>query len=476
MKRFSVSLCILLTVFLFSPVLAQDAPLSEPQPTTDQEVGVNNPIKLTISATAPGSDLPTVTGPLTMDQAVESGLKNNLDYKQTLLDTEMSKLNSRAALARFGPSISLSTFYSTSSLNQMLFYPNDGAVVSAPPMQPIVRGSSFSTIVAGVQPLFTGGYLRGNYRAAKSSERQSLAKYQQSRIDIARTIKQAYLQCAWNRARLQVDTDYVKFRTLSTSNMHQRMVDGKAPRADFLREEAELAQAKAQVNRDYRDFNVSIINLKAAMGANLSSLIDVSEGLNYTENQKDLNGYLNAAGTNRPEIRQAQSKVEEMKARKLIARSQYLPHVDLYGLGSNITGTSPDGTAEGKFGGFVSVIGHYTLYDSGQRSAQLRSAHKAITQSGYALQQTKLKVAQEVSTAWIDLDLTGRNVDLAKSQVVSAEEDFRLIKTRYNIGKSTALEQFDAAVKLYRARLALTESIYNYRLAQTQIVWASGDI
>ncbi|HEY9682471.1 MAG TPA: TolC family protein [Oculatellaceae cyanobacterium] len=471
----SLALLFFLTMFSLSPVVAQDAPLSEPQPTTDQEVGVNNPIKLTISATALGSDLPTVTGPMTMDQAVQSGLKNNLDYKQSLLDTEISRLNSRAALGRFGPNISLSTFYSTSSLNQMLFYPNDGVVVSAP-MQPIVRGSSFSTIVAGVQPLFTGGYLRGNYSAVKSTERQSLAKYQQSRIDIARTIKQAYLQCAWNRARLQVDTDYVKFRTLSASNMHQRMVDGKAPRADFLREEAELAQAKAQVNRDYRDFNVSIINLKAAMGANLSSLIDVSEGLNYTENQKDLNGYLNAAGTNRPEIRQAQSKVEEMKARKLIARSQYLPHVDLYGLGSNITGTSPDGTAEGKFGGFVSVIGHYTLFDSGQRSAQLRSARKAIIQSGYALQQTRLKVAQEVSTAWIDVDLSARNVDLAKSQVVSAEEDFRLIKTRYNIGKSTALEQFDAAVKLYRARLALTESIYNYRLAQTQIVWASGDI
>ncbi|RTL37213.1 MAG: TolC family protein [Candidatus Melainabacteria bacterium] len=475
MRRLSLALSFLLMVFSHSPTQAQDAPFSEPQATTEQEVGVNNPIKLTISATALGSDLPTVTGPLTMDQAVQSGLKNNLDNKQSLLDTEISRLNSRAALARFGPNISLSTFYSTSSLNQMLFYPNDGVVASAP-MQPIVRGSSFSTIVAGVQPLFTGGYLRGNYRAAKSSERQSLAKYQQSRIDIARTIKQAYLQCVWNRARLQVDTDYVKFRTLSTSNMHQRMVDGKAPRADFLREEAELAQAKAQVNRDYRDFNVSIINLKAAMGANLSSLIDVTEGLNYAQNQKDLNGYLNAAGTNRPEIRQAQSKVEEMKARKLIARSQYLPHVDLYGLGSNITGTSPDGTAEGKFGGFVSVIGHYTLYDSGQRSAQLHSAHKAITQSGYALQQTRLKVAQEVSTAWVDLDLSARNVDLAKSQVVSAEEDFRLIKTRYNIGKSTALEQFDAAVKLYRARLALTESIYNYRLAQTQIVWASGDI
>lgn len=448
---------------------------SQPAPTSSQEVLLQNPIKLSITQTAPASDLPQYSGSFTMDRSVQVGLEHNLEYGQSEIDTRLARFNVRAALAKFGPNLSVNTFYSTSSLNQMLFYPGGSVLVQAP-MQPIVRGTLFSVILAGIQPLYTGGFLRGNYRAAKAQEKQSIAKYQQSRIDSARIIKQLYLKATWNEARLRVDSDYVKLRTLSASNMKQRMEDGKVPRADYLREESDLAQAQAQVNQDYRDYNVALVDLKAGMGINLSSLIDIAEPLEARAIKGDLNSFLNAAGSHRPEIAQARSRVDEMQAKRMVSRSGYLPHLDLYGLGSNITGTSPDGTGGGRFGGFVSVIGHYTIYDAGQRGAELHAATESIRQSRLALQQAQLKVAQDVSNAWIDVDLSSRNIELAKAQVVSAEEDNRLIRARYEIGKSTALDQFDAAVKLYRARLALTQAIYNYRLAQTQLNWASGSI
>ena len=77
----------------------------------------------------------------------------------------------------------------------------------------------------------------------------------------------------------------------------------------------------------------------------------------------------------------------------------------------------------------------------------MRAATEAIHQAEFTRQQVKLKVAQDVSTAWIDLDLARRNVELAKAQVVSAQEDQRLFHQRYIIGKAIALEDFDATVK-----------------------------
>lgn len=453
-----------------------------PAATTNGDVIFANPIKLSISENAPGSDRPKYSGSFPMSRAVQVGLQNNLEYGQSEIDTKITHFNTRSALGKFGPNFSVNTFYSESSLNQMLFFPNTSEIATSP-MQPIGKGSSFSLIFAGIQPLFTGGALRGNYKAVKSQEKQSLAKYRQSKIDTARTIKQMYLQTAWNEARLRVDSDYVKFRTLSTANMKQRMQEGRSPRADYLREESELAQAKAQVNQDYRDYNVSLINLKASMGINLSSLLDIAETLEFIDTPGDLDNFLNLAGSNRPEIAQARSRVDEMQAKRLMVRSRYAPHVYLYGLGSNITGRTPsaDGSSpnpnqNGYWGGFVSVMAHQTIYDAGQREADLHAASQAVKQSNLALQQTQLKIAQDVSIAWVDLDLSKRNIDLAQAQVSSAEEDYRLLHSRYDIGKSTALEQFDAAVKLFRARLALTQAIYNYRLAQTQIVWASGSI
>jgi outer membrane protein TolC len=367
-------------------------------------------------------------------------------------------------------------FYSTSSLNQMAFYPNDGAGLLSTAMQPIVRGTSFSVIFYGMQPLYTGGLLKGNYRAAKAIEKQSIALYQSNKIETVRKIRETYWKTAWNEARLRVDTDYVRFRAWSTSNMKERMIEGKVPRADYLREEAELNKARIQLNQDYRDYNTALIDLKVAMGVNLASVIDLTDHLDFVDVSGNLSVYLKKSASNRPEIIEAESKVNEMKAKKMMACSQYLPHLDLYGIGSNITGSSPDGNARGRWGGVIGVAGHYTIFDSGQRKGQLQAATEAICQAVFANQQVKLKVAQDVSTAWIDLDLARRNVELAKAQVVSAQEDQRLFHQRYIIGKAIALEDFDATVKLFQARLALLEEIYKYRLAEARLYWASGSI
>lgn len=444
------------------------------QSTSAQEALSGNPIKLTITKEAPASDLPNVPGSYSLDRAIRVGLEHNLDTRASNSATKVAASNVRSALGRFGPMITFNPFYSTSSLNQMAFYPNDGAGLLSTAMQPIVRGTSLSLVFYGMQSLYTGGLLSGNYRAAKAIEKQSLATYQSKKIETAKKIRDAYWKAAWNEARLRVDSDYAKFRNWSASNTREKVAEGKAVRADYLREEQEFAKARIQLNQDYRDFNVALIDLKVAMGVNLTSVIDLTDHLEFVATAGDLSTYMKQSASNRPEIRQAESRVNEMKAKKTMARAQYLPHVDLYGLGSNITGSSPDGPAQGRWGGVIGVVGHYTIFDSGQRKGALRAAAESIRQAEFARQQVQLTVAQDVSTAWVDLDLAQRNVELAKAEVASAEEDYRLFHARYLIGKAIALEDFDAAVRMFQARLALLETIYKYRLAQAELIWASG--
>jgi outer membrane protein TolC len=444
-------------------------------PTSSQEVESNNPIRLRVVKNAPSGELPEVTGQLGLSDAVQLGIKHNLTLKQSEESWITSKFLARAALAKFGPSASFTTFYSTSSLNQMLFFPGDTTVASTP-MQPIVKGTSLSLIFAGTQPLFTGGRLLGGYKAARAQERQSLASYREDRIATALKVKEAYWNSAWAEAKLRVDADYVKFREWSSNNMKIRVKEGKAPRADYLREEAELAKARIQLNESYRDFNTSLLNLKVVMAANLGSQISLRDTLEYIETAGDLSTYLIESAKNRPEIARAESRLSEMKARKKVAMSKYAPQVNLYGLGSNITGSSPDGNGEGRLGGVVGIVGGVTLFDSGNRLNELRAAKAAVRQAEIAKRDADLKVAQEVSQAWIDLDLARRNVELAKEQVTSAEEDHRLFHMRYQVGKSIALEQFDAAVRMFQSRLTLLEAIYKYRLAQARLTFASGGI
>ena len=443
--------------------------------TSVDEIVTGNPIQLTVTKSAPSGDLAEQNGSIGIDDAVQVGIKNNFTLKQTEQSWLGSKFLARAALAKFGPTASFNTFYSASSLNQMLFLPGDTTIAS-PPMQPIVKGSSLSLLFAGSQPIFTGGRLLGGYRAARAVAKQSLSNFNEQRIQTALSVKEAYWAAAWAEASLRVASDYVKFREWSSSNMKKRMDEGKAPRADYLREEAELAKARIQLNERYRDFNTALLNLKVAMSVNLGSQIGLRDSLVYVETADGLNKFLESAATRRPEITKAINRVAELKARRQVALSKYSPQISAYGAGSNITGSSPDGEANGRWGGFIGVMGGVTLFDSGSRANELRAANAALREAELAKKNTDLKVAQEVSQAWIDLDLARRNVTLAQEQVVSAEEDHRLFHTRYEVGKSIALEQFDAAVKMFQARLTLQEAIYKYRLAQARLIFASGEI
>lgn len=460
------------------PALAVDAVPGSGSfpPTSKEEVELANPIKLTVTKEAPSSEFPIISDKLGIDDAVQAGIKNNLALQVSQNSWLISKFQARSELGKFGPVITVNPFYATSSLEQMLFVQTDA--VAHPPMQPITKGTAFYQLFAGAIPIDVSGRVLYGYKAARAVERQSLASYRADRIATALKVKEIYLEAALYEARLQVASDYVKFREWSSANMKARMDNGKVPRADYLREVAELAKARDQLNNNYRNYNTALIKLKVTLGVDPVSLIQLKDRLDYKETEHDVNFYLAEAVKNRPEMDQVAEKVKEMQARRRVAISQLLPQVTVYGLGSLGTGNTPDaaGSAGANGGGMISVLGNWTVFDSTIHVNQIKAAGVAIKQAEVAKKDVKLTVYQDVWTAWVDLDLTRRNVELAKEQVVSAEEDQRLFQKRFDVGKSIALEAFDAAVKKFQAELNLLEAIYQYRLSQARLIRASGNL
>ncbi|HEY9790223.1 MAG TPA: TolC family protein [Candidatus Obscuribacterales bacterium] len=471
----SLGLSLLVAIVLLSgmdgSVAIAQTPLSEPI--------FSNPVKIIISKDVLTGDLPVLNRSLKLDEAIQIALKDN----PTLLETErtwtISKYLSRSALAKLGPSASANLFYAKTNLNQTLFFMNDSPVASWPMQNTAPRGSLLSVVFAARQPLFTGGRLVGGYRAARAQEKQSLASFNADRVKLAQQVRQAYWESALQEARAKLKSQYVVYRQSTVGNTQAKVESGKLPRADLLREGAELANAQTQLNDAYSDLNKALLNLKALLAINFSSNVDVGEGLELVPQTKDLNYYLGAAAASRPEIARARSAIEEMKARQMVARSKYSPQVDLYGLTSNQTGRtpeSPDSVANGKWGGMIGIIGGVTLFDSGSRFNELRAANEAVRRAQAAARETEIAVGKEVAAAWIALDLSEKNAKLAHSRVLSAVEDSRLMHARFEAGKAIALEDFQSSVRAFDAQQQELEAIYKYKLTEADLLAASGSI
>ena len=485
-KKHTIFLSVLLSMAVSSTSSAAQGPQLRPaispkngkpkDHTSSDEILSGNPIKLQVTKEDLSSDLPSMDKPLSLNDSVKIGLKNNLEYLASREEWSGSKYLARAALARFGPQASMSMFYSNSSINQMLFFMD--REISPSPMQPIVRGNALHVLFAGYQPIFTGGRLLGGYKEARAIERQSLATYQSDRIKAALKVKEMYWKSAWDLAKLQVSEDYVKYRKWSVSLMQARYDQGKVPRADLLREQAELAKAQQLVNEGYRDYNTSLLELKVAMGLSVGSQISLKDELKFKKLVSEFSYFLKEAQVSRPELMQADAKVSEAKGKYMQVRSKYSPQLGVYGLATNATGRTPgiENNVNGKWGGTIAVQGGITLFDSGKRFNELRSARAEVRNAILDRKNVHLNVAKEVSQAWIDLDMAGRNVTLAEAEVDSAKEDERLFYRRYQVGKAIELDYFVSGVKYFEARLRLLEAVYNYRIAEAQLVWASGNV
>ena len=474
----AIASCLACQLLVFAPVFAQDSPAdSTPPPTSLEEALSSNPIKISVTKNAPAAGLPALNQSLGLNDSVQIALRQNPFLEESLHSWKAAKFHARTALGKLGPSASFNTFFAESNLNQTLFFMPDSPVAAWPMQNVTNKGPILSFIFSGRQPLLTGGRLLGGYRAARAHEQQFQASYNGDRIQTALQVRRAYWESVWQQARITLATDYVKYRQLTVANMTDKVQKGRVPRADLLREQAELARAQAQVNDTFRDYNHALVQLKSVLAINLGSQVTLKDALEYVQVVQDLQYFMEQAATKRPDIAKARAALAEAKAIRMVAASKYSPQVDLYGIGANQTGhtpENPDHTAHGTWGAFVSVVGGITLFDSGQRFNELRAANEDIRRAQAAIKDTEIKVAQDVSDAWIDLDLARKNVDLAQKQVDSAQEDQRVFHLRYEVGKAIALEDFLAAVRLFEARQNKLEAVYKYRLAEAQLLAASG--
>ncbi len=91
--------------------------------TSTSDIETSNPIKLTVVQNAPSFDLPQITGPLSLAQAVNIALKNNLSLRLSKQTWQASSFLVRAALAKFGPDKTNNGFFRYCLANSVIRYP-----------------------------------------------------------------------------------------------------------------------------------------------------------------------------------------------------------------------------------------------------------------------------------------------------------------------------------------------------------------
>ncbi len=402
---------------------------------------------------------------LDLDETIQRALLSNPSVKIAEYNRKAAKADYSAAKSARGISISLnhSTGRGGYADNQFMGTINLGKQI----------GNSHSNSVTASLPIFTGGELQGKIGQAKANYRSMLSAEEQAYIEMKETATDGYFSmldagnmktlCQESVDRLQAHLDNV----IAQYNV------GIVARADVLRSEVELANAKQDLISAENGYDVAEATLNNIIGTPLSTTLILKDSLQYVPYENDMAYCLAYSKEHRPELKQAEYGVDAAEAALVVARSGHMPKISANasnywgGDGSNWPGDDDENWA-------VGITASMNIFDSGVTWSKIHAAQENLAKAKETQRQVRDAVELEVRTDYLSMREAEKRISTTQVAVAQAEEDYHIAVVRYQAGVGTNIDVMDAQVALTEAKTNYVKALYDYNTSKAALNTSMG--
>ena len=414
-----------------------------------------------------GADRSLVRGSLSVGQAVQIGLRENLMIRVAKADVGAAEAETRVMRSMTRPQLSANTYLTVgSSPNLLSTSPN---VMPVNTLAVPSNGFADQNLTLMV-PLYTGGRLRNQVRAASERQRAASADVAGVESETALAIKDAYYRTLLAVELVKVAQARVDASTELVRTTRAQFEAGKGIEASVQRVGAELADAQRDVTATQNQRAKSLLDLKAAMGVSLDSEIALSDPLMFAAPSGDLKASLAEAARIRPELLAARLRAGAAQAGVASVRGSQGPQV----YGAAMADLFAPRAMSTNAGGTLGVVISLPLFDGGQRRAEVDRARAGQARAEAETQNIELRVSNEVRQAWLDRDTADQNYRTAQTAVQAVQAAYDVTLLRVQNQKAILVEQLDALTALIRARANLAQALYDHALATARLQRAIG--
>lgn len=419
------------------------------------------------------SGQPVVSQAISLSDAVSIALKNNpsIASRRALVSAASSRVGMAKSMTR--PQVSTSTFGTASNMPMVLpgpdaVQPQNFALTADKPR--------LNQNLMAMLPLYTGGSLKGRVNSARALEQASAQDVKTIELDTALAVKDTYYQVLLANMFVDAYQKRVDEARERVRIAEESFEAGRIARYDLLRNQTDLAEAQQQLNNAQRDVETALIDLKSMMGVSQTSELTLTHDLTSPPAPQSLEELQATALRLRPEVQAARARVRSAQATVDVAKSAYKPQVYATAM-ADLSLSSGDSMNGGSDSGYlVGITAALPIFDGGLRRSSVNEAQAMLGQMQADERMALLDVSKSVATAYAQLNAATKNADLAQAAITQAEEDYTVIRMRYEAGKATNVEVLDALASLTRARTMYAEALYGQNVAREALTRAIGQL
>ncbi len=396
---------------------------------------------------------------LTLMNCIELALGNNPDINVAFHDTLASDTRIRQVWSNYFPKFSWQTGYTKIKQLQL--------------SDALGRNLTFNYYVLGQITLSQMLYDFGVTQNQATIRRLEFENSKQTLASVINNViyqtKDAYFNLLYANQQRAVALDTVQKFELFYNQAKSFYEIGLNPKVDVTIAEANLSDAKLKLIRADNAVNLAVARLNNVMGIPFIDEYDPKDSLMFTPFDMTFDELISVAREARPELRQAEIRVETAKQTLKLVKKSYFPSI----------------TAEGQYaaGGrhWTSNYGYnYGLYltfptiNGMLIKNEIAEARYLYDQQLAAARKTQNDIYLEIRNAFLKLEEKKNSVPVALLQVKQTKENYELSYGRYKVGEASPIELKDAQNLYQTAQLNYYDALYQYNSARAEVERAVG--
>jgi TolC family type I secretion outer membrane protein len=345
------------------------------------------------------------------------------------------------------------------------FYPRLDVVTSANRNQVFstvqnraIRGNDIAIELQARQLVYDFGKTAALVDEARAGARVAGSELERVQDVVVESVRTAYFGLLQAQRLVAVADATVARSELNLRSARGFFDVGTRPRSDVTQAEVEVANARVLVIRARNNVRLARATLANTVGLEATVPIEVEDVLTYEPVALDSAQLLTEALANRPELTQAQARLDAARAQLSGARAGYWPDISLIGAYGG------SGDEELNEAWSIGAALSWNLFQGFATQSRVRETEALLETARANVDTLELQVRLEVEQAYLTVVESAERIAATAKAVESAQENLRLAQGRYDAGVGTILELTDAQLSLSNAEADHVTALTDYRV------------
>ncbi len=398
---------------------------------------------------------------MTLPQCVATALSRNADILTAGAEVDVAEAQKSGMRGQFLPKLHVDGSYTRW---------NEAYVFGGFPVHDATVWNMTATLTQPVTPLFA---IYDAFKVRELGVDVAMVHGEALRRETAMRVVESYYRLLQAERLSEValaSVDQLNAQLRQANSFH---TNGLVSQDDVLRAQLAVAGAQQRLIQSRARVTLERASLAVLMGMSADTLVEPepvpTEGALARE-PMSLEQSERSAVAQRVELRELDRKIEQADRDTRLAYWKLAPQVSVVGAYIHNEGSLFSQTNSGYVGGVAS----WDVWDWGTTTSGISEAKARARQALLARTKLDAQIRLEVRQAVVGVGTASEAREVARAAVASAEENFRLVKKRYEANAATSFDVVDAEALLTQSRGQMQTALYDSLIARAALRAATG--